>query len=211
MINELTKELEEAKARIAENRLLAWSSGISDRKFGKLTLIPLTVSAWVDLKMVGNAVVSGNMPGDQDVLEYLWRSSDNYDAISCAASEKNKRKIGFLFGKSKPSELLELVYNHINDAFVEMPICNNVSKESFSRDNRVVPIDSIVASIDEISSRYGQNPVDVLEWPLNRIFQLQKAIRMATIPNYKLAEPRIIKSIKEKILTELNNGTESGT
>jgi len=211
MIDELTKELEAAKAKIAANRLLAWSSDNGARNFGKLTLIPLTVKAWVDLKLVGNAVVCGSEPVDQDVLEYLWRNSEKYDANSCAASEKYKRKIGFLFNKSDPSQLLELVYSHINDAFAEMPICANVSKQLFSRDNRVVPIDSIVAAIDEVSSRYGQNPANVLSWPLNRVFQLQKAIRIATIPNYKLAESHLIKSIKQKILTELNNGTESGT
>tara|TARA_R110002153_G_scaffold100761_2_gene236783 strand:- start:2565 stop:3200 length:636 start_codon:yes stop_codon:yes gene_type:complete len=211
MINELTKELEEAKAKIAQNRLVAWSSDIGAIKFGKLTLIPLTVKAWIDLKLVGNAVVGGSMPGDADLLEYLWRNSDKYDAKSCSASEKYKQKIGFLFGKSKATELLELVYSHMHDAFVEMPICSNISNQSFSRDNRVVPVDSIVAVIDEVSARYGQNPANVLTWPLNRIFQLQKAMRLSTIPNYKLAEPQIIKTIKQKILTEINNGTESGT
>jgi len=44
---------------------------------------------------------------------------------------------------------------------------------------------------------------------MNRIFQLQKAIRIATIPNYKLAEPNLIKMIKQEILKEINNGTES--
>ena len=211
MIDDLNKQLLDAKAEIAQNRLLAWSSDSGVKKFGKLCLVPLTVKAWIDLKLVGNAIVTGSIPDDQDVLEYLWRNSDKYDPKSCAASEKYKRKIGFLYNKADPSELIELVYSHINDAFVEMPICNNVSKKIFSRDNRVVPIDSIVASIDEVAARYGQNPTNVLAWPLNRVFQLQKALRMATIPNYKLAEPQIIKSIKQKILTELNNGTESGT
>ena len=211
MIDDVNKQLLEAKARIAENRLLAWSSDTGVKKFGKLSLVPLTVKAWIDLKLVGNAMVTGSIPSDQDVLEYLWRNSDKYDPVSCAASEKYKRKIGFLYSKSNPSDLIELVYSHINDAFIEMPVCNNNSTKIFSRQNTVVPVDSIVAAIDEVSARYGQNPTNVLTWPLNRVFQLQKALRLATIPNYKLAEPQIIKSIKQKILTKLNNGTKSRT
>ena len=70
-------------------------------------------------------------------------------------------------------------------------------------------IDGIVGAIDEVAARYGQNPTTVLNWPMNRIFQLQKAMRLATIPDYKLSEPKLIKMIKNEILKELNNGKES--
>ena len=72
-------------------------------------------------------------------------------------------------------------------------------------------IEGIVGAIDEVAARYGQNPQDVLSWSMNRIFQLQKAIRLATIPDYKLAEPGLVKMIKQEILTEINNGTEGRT
>jgi hypothetical protein len=32
---------------------------------------------------------------------------------------------------------------------------------------------------------------------------------LATIPDYKLAEPKLIKMVKQEILEELNNGTTS--
>jgi hypothetical protein len=34
-------------------------------------------------------------------------------------------------------------------------------------------------------------------------------MRLATIPDYKLSEPKLIKMIKNEILKELNNGKES--
>jgi len=210
MIDELEKDLHEATARIAENRLLAWSSASNVVKLGKVPLQPLTAKAWIDLKLVDNAIACGGKPTDQDVLEYLWRNSSGYSPDANTASEKAKRKIGFTFAKTEAGELLKLVYRHINDAFVELPQSIKCSN-GVSRNNTMPAIEGMIGAIDEVASRYGQNPIDVLTWPLNRIFQLQKAIRLATIPDYKLAEPQLIKAIKQEILTELNNGTESRT
>lgn len=210
MIDELQKDLQDATARIAENRLLAWSSGAEVTYSDKIDLRPLTAKAWVDLKLVDNTFVVGGTPSDQDVLEYIWRNHPGYTSEKTAESEKIKRKIGYTFGKLEAKELLDLVYKHINDAFAEMPVSVN-AKGGFSRSNTIQPIEGMVGAIDEVAARYGQNPIDVLGWPLNRIFQLQKAMRIATIPDYKLAEPTLIRTIKQEILTELNNGAESRT
>ena len=102
-----------------------------------------------------------------------------------------------------------IVYIHINQAFEELPQSVNSKGNSFGWSNTLEAIDGIVGAIDEVAARYGQNPTTVLNWPMNRIFQLQKAMRLATIPDYKLSEPKLIKMIKNEILKELNNGKES--
>ena len=209
MIDELAEDLEYAKARILKNRLSAWCSDKGETVIDKITLLPLTGKAWVDLKVVGNKFVCEGKPTDNDIMQYLWRNSDKYDANSNRKTIKAKQYIGYLFAQSEPGEFLKIVYNHINAAFGELPESIKVTGQSFSRENKIPAIDGIVGAIDEVAARYGQNPQDVLNWSMNRIFQLQKAIRLATIPNYKLAEPKLIKMIKQEILQEINNGTES--
>lgn len=211
MINELADDLREAEARIVENRLLAWSSDAGEETIGKMSLVPFTAKAWVDLKLVGNKMVCDGKPTDDDVLEYLWRNSKHYGPEANAKTQKAKKAIGYLFGKSKDNELQMIAYRHLNDAFAEIPECVNSGSNSFSRENKMPAIEGIVGAIDEVAARYGQNPQDVLSWSMNRIFQLQKAIRLATIPDYKLAEPGLVKMIKQEILTEINNGTEGRT
>jgi len=209
MIDQLAEDLEFAKNKILENRLLAWSSISNKNKNNKILLLPLTGKAWVDLQIIQNKFVCGGIPTDEDVMQYLWRNSEKYTSKSSWRSNKAKKNIGYIFGKSKPGHYLKVVYKHVSEAFQELP--KNISQQSnsFSRSNKIDAVSGIVSAIDEVAARYGQNPTNVLTWPLNRVFQLQKAIRIATIPNYKLAEPEIIKTIKKEIIKELNNGTES--
>jgi hypothetical protein len=209
MIDQLAEDLEFAKNKILENRLLAWSSVGSKTDIDKLVLIPLSAKAWIDLKIISNKFVSEGRPDADDALEYLWRNCEAYSTVQNAATEKTKKRLGYLLGKNGENYIINLAYKHINDAFTELPQSVNNNKNSINRSNRMPAIEGIIGAIDEVAARYGQNPADTLEWPLNRIFQLQKAIRLATIPNYKLAEPQLIKTIKKEILQELNNGTKS--
>lgn len=209
MIDQLAEDLEFAKNKILENRLLAWSSIPNQNTTNKITLMPLTGKAWVDLQIVDNKFVCGGIPTDEDVLQYLWRNCDQYTSESSRQSKKDKKNIGYLFGKSPNGYYLKAVYKHVSEAFQELPKSISKQGNSFSRSNKIDAVNGIVSAIDEVAARYGQNPTNVLGWPLNRVFQLQKAIRVATIPNYNLAEPEIIRTIKKEILKELNNGTES--
>lgn len=209
MIEELSLDLKKAKAKIYKNRLLAWCSNEGESSISKITLLPLTAKAWVDLNVIDNKFICGGDPSNNDIMEYLWRNSDKYNANSSRKTNKAKKYIGYLFSQSKPGELKNLVYEHIYAAFEEFPQSNNVKSDAVKRKNTIAEIDGIVGIIDEVAARYGQNPAIVLNWSMNRIFQLQKAIRLATIPNYKLAEPKLIKMIKQEILEELNNGTKS--
>lgn len=211
MIQELLEDLEIAKLRIIENRLLAWFSGSSIEPVGEIALVPLSGKAWVDLKLVENNIICGGNATDDDVLGYLWRNSKDYNPEANANTEKAKKRIGNLFGKSEEGEFLKIASNHLNDAFAEIPERAETETKSFSRENRMPAIEGIIGAVDEVAARYGQNPEHVLNWSMNRVFQLQKAIRLATIPDYKLAEPKIIKIIKNEILTEINNGAKSRT
>ena len=208
MLNELYKNLEQTEHRIVENRLLAWSTVCDRQDIDGIEMLPLTAKAWIDLKLVGNKFVCEGMPDEKDAMEYVWRNCKKYTAEKTLASEKYKKRIGYMFAKQDKPEILELAYQHINDAFAELPKPEKISK-SYSRVNKIPEVEGIIGAIDEVAARYGQNPIDVITWPLNRVFQLQKAIRVATIPNYKLAEPQQIKTIKQEILEEINNGAES--
>ena len=208
MLNELYEDLKYAEERIAQNRLLAWSTVSDQQDIAGINMLPLTAKAWVDLKLVGNKFICKGEPNADDAMEYIWRNSKDYTPHKTAASEKQKRKIGYIFAKQESNEILQCAYRHINDAFTELPVAENVSTK-FKRVNKMPEVEGIIGAIDEVSARYGQNPADVLMWPLNRVFQLQKAMRVATIPGYKLAEPQLIKIIKQEILTELNDGTKS--
>lgn len=211
MIDELSLDLKNAEAEIKKNRLLAWSSSEGKTSVSKITLLPLTAKAWVDLNIIDNKFICGGNPTDNDIMEYLWRNSDKYDANSTRKTTKAKQYIGYIFGQSEPGEFSRIVYEHIYAAFEEFPESINIKGKTFKRKNTITEIDGIVGMIDEVAARYGQNPATVLCWSMNRIFQLQKASRLATIPDYKLAEPKLIKMIKQEILEELNNGTEGRT
>ena len=209
MIDELNLDLEKAKATIYKNRLLAWCSSEGKSTINKINLLPLTAKAWVDLNVIDNKFICEGIPTDDDIMQYLWRNSAKYSPNQSRKTNKAKKYIGYVFARSEPNELKKIVYEHIYAAFEEFPQGIGAKNKSVSRKNTFPEIDGIVGMIDEVASRYGQNPSTVLNWSMNRIFQLQKAIRLATIPNYKLAEPKLIKMIKQEILEELNNGTES--
>lgn len=209
MIDELALDLKKAKAKIHKNRLLAWCSNEGQSSVGKITLLPLTAKAWVDLNVIDNKFICGGNKTSDDIMQYLWRNSDKYNADASRKTNKAKKYIGYLFAQSNTPELEKLIYEHIYLAFEEFPQAITIQSDAINTKNTFPEIDGIVGIVDEVASRYGQNPTTVLNWPMNRIFQLQKAIRLATIPNYKLAEPKLIKIIKQEILEELNNGTES--
>lgn len=208
MLDILIEDLEFAQAAIVENRLLAWSSAGTKTDIDKLLLLPVTAKAWIDLKLIGNKFICEGLPDEDDALEYLWRNCEAYNSVQNSNTENVKKRLGYLLGKNGKDYVLNLAYKHINAAFAELPKSVNNSN-SIQRENAMPATEGIIGAIDEVAARYGQNPLDVLTWPLNRVFQLQKAIRVATIPNYKLAEPQLIRIIKQEILKEINNGTKS--
>ena len=102
-----------------------------------------------------------------------------------------------------------MVFDHLDFAFQELADSKNSNKSSSYENKTIKDVDHMILAIDEVAARYGQNPMDLFEWPISQVLQFQKALRIATIPDYKLQEPSKIRNIKSQILTEINNGNNS--
>ena len=71
---------------------------------------------------------------------------------------------------------------------------------SNTRNFKIAEVEGIVTALDEIGARYGMHPQMVAKMPMRQIFALQKSIRLSTIPNYKILEPKVLRDIKSKHL-----------
>ncbi len=205
MIDNIAEQLEAEKARINEARLLAWSSVAGYETICGIRVNPLTARAWIDLRLAQNEIICGT--GDHTdgaIAAYVWRVSKDYVCSDNPSAEKLKmamiKKI-----KDFDAAFIEVI-EHIRAAFEELPQTSSTGGGAFSRKNGVEDVEGIVGAIDEVSNRYGQNPCEAMDWPLNRIFQLQKAIRLATVPGYKLRQPDLIMELRSKFLEQINNG-----
>ena len=206
MIDHLIAEYNEESARITQERLLAWSSASVCQSICGVEMEPLTARAWVDLRLAENAFVIGGVPTTQDVCAYYWRNSAQYAAKRTHLTEKAQEALGATLGKQDLENVILAAYEHSRAAFEEIPVSTGTNGGKVSRNNGLPAVEGIVCAVDEVAHRYGRDPADVLDWPLNRIFQLQKAIRIATIENYKLAQPESLMNLRREYLTELNNG-----
>jgi len=203
MIEELKQKLAEETQKILQNRLLAWATGCDEFDLMGISLRPLTGRAWIDLRLIENALVCQGEITDDEIMAYIWRNSKKYSFKKSRKAEKEKKKIGFLYEKFN-SEILALVFEHLDFAFQEVQ-SSSQSGNSISYSNQIIEdVDHMIKAVDEVAARYGQNPIEVLDWPINQILQFQKALRLSTIPDYKLKEPESIRKIKSEILTELN-------
>ncbi len=204
MIDHLIAEYNEESARITQERLLAWSSASVYQSICGIEIKPLTARAWVDLQLAKNEVILGDGYTDGAIAAYIWRVSKDFVCANHPNAESLSGKI--IKQIEDFDEAFIEVLEHISAAFEEMPRSNGTSGGGFTRKNGFDDIEGIVGAIDEVSARYGQNPDEVIDWPLNRIFQLQKALRLATVPDYKLRQPEKIMAIRSEFLKQLNNG-----
>jgi len=83
-----------------------------------------------------------------------------------------------------------------------------MSSASSRKKNAMSSVSGNASMIDEIANRYAMHPEQVLQMPLRRAFSLQRIIRSATIPDYRILEPASLRAIKSKYLQELNNGQD---
>lgn len=202
-MKDLNAEYEAAKQRIEDLRSVSWSSGYKDYNICGIKVKPLTVQAWIDLRAIKNPILdsSVNLVKYQDIANYLWRNSVHYSSKRTLLSDWRYWKIERTV---KKCDVSSSVLEHIEDAFEECP--NEVSDRSYFRSNGVPKIDDITFAISEIAHHYGQMPHNITNIPMLHLFQLQKAVRLSTIPGYKLAEPNRIHKINSQILERLNNG-----
>ena len=202
-INELSQQYTDERERIIAARLLSWSSVYSNFSVFGIMIRPLTMRAWIDLKASGNAFVSEVEPELSDVFAYLWRSSTSYDSNRTVRAWRAKRRISNTLRKADLVGILTAVYGHVGEAFAESPQ-TAVSGNAVVRNNRMPAIEGCVSATDELASRYGCTPDDICEWPMSKIFQCQKAARLATVPEYAPLEPDSLRRMSSAILQKLN-------
>ena len=170
MIEELKQKLAEETQKILQNRLLAWSTGCDEFDLMGISLRPLTGRAWIDLRLIENALVCQGEITDDEIMAYIWRNSKKYSFKKSRKAEKEKKKIGFLYQKFN-SEILALVFEHLDFAFQEVQ-ASSQSGNSISYSNQIIEdVDHMIKAVDEVAARYGQNPIEVLDWPINQILQ----------------------------------------
>ena len=203
MIDKLAQKYRDESARIREARLVAWCSTSDSLSICGVECGPLTARAWVDLSLESNLILEGGEPTRGDVCAYIYRSSKHYIIGNARKVKKAHKRIIKAYMRTHSIIALAECYQHLADAFQEIPRTQSMSN---SINNRFPDIEGIVASVDEVAARYGTSPDEVMDWPLNRIFQLQKAARLATIPEYKLRQPESLLEIRREFLNVKNNG-----
>ena len=200
---DLNREYTQETERIQTARDLLWSSLPAVQPYGRFNLVPLSLRGWIDLRVTGNAFLSGTVPTSEDIEAYAWRNSVHFTASKNLISWMRKALIRRVVKNGNFLEMVIELHDHLRDAFEEAP--HTADNGGISRTSGMQPVDSTTAAIDEIASRYGLAPVAVIDYPMARIFGLQKAIRQATVPDYKPVLPEAIRSLNSKILEELNN------
>jgi hypothetical protein len=97
---------------------------------------------------------------------------------------------------------MRVINQHIGDAFDEYP--EQVQGGNFSARTTMPHASGEAYFVDELAHRYGVSPDLVLTWSLRKAFQLQKAARTVTNPDYKALEPRSLLNIKSDFLKQQN-------
>jgi hypothetical protein len=165
------------------------------------------MQAWVDLRSTKNGFFLGEDVTDHDIFAYIWRNHVNFSNEQTFKTWRNKRRVEKFCNKLDRSEKIELIFDHIEEAFLEFP--ETGSKGGYSRSNALDPVEGCCSAADELAARYGCDPDKVMQWSLCRIFQLQKASRMATIAEYKPLEPQSLRDATSRILEAQNNAKKS--
>jgi hypothetical protein len=194
------------RQEIEQSRLNAFSSvGLASR-IGSYIVRSLTARAWIDLRVVKNGILSGKL-SEFAVCQYIFRNHVNYP-LSNWQKFKIERKIAKVFRTGQDADqFAEDINEHLNSAFYEMPeSASNRTTTSF----KLPEVEGIVGAIDELAARYGQHPDDIADMPMTKIFALQKAGRLSTIPNYKILEPKVLRDLKSEALKAKREAKENG-
>lgn len=191
------------RERVKRNRKLVFSSiGNSDTIAG-FEVRPLTARAYLDLDLVGNDVLGG-VPTDTGIKQYIFRNHVRYPLGKVRKFFVEWRIEKLLKEEASEAELVNGIEQHVSDAFTE--VAQSPSEGGFHRQTKLGAVDGMTGAIDEVAARHGQSSGDVADYPLCKIFALQKAGRMATIPNYKVLEPKSLRDIKTQHLNQMNDG-----
>ena len=194
--------------RLEQNRSLDWSSYKREFTAAGELLQPLTVQNWFDLTLAQSAVITGDALTVDSVIDYVWRNSARHTGNRYLKEWRLyflQRRVEKAFNAAdSAAALIKVIFEHVKEAFDEFP--QAMSGGESGAKNAMPAVTGEAQMLDEIAHRYGMRPQDVLLMPLRQAFALQRTIRLATIPEYKLLEPQSLRTIKSEYLQELNNG-----
>ena len=204
----IQEEYQAERDRLELNRALDWSTFYREFTAAGEKLVPMRVQDWFDLLAIDSPMINMKQPTVEGLVDYIWRHSErktNNRILKAWRLFWLQRRIIKTLGNEKDAEaMIRVVSEHIKTSLDEYP--DDVGKSKQSRTNTMTSVAGEACMVDEIANRYSINPEEVLKMPLRRAFALQRTMRMATIPDYKLLEPQSLRDIKSKYLNSLNNG-----
>lgn len=205
----IEQKYQNERDRIEQTRNLDWSSFGAEYTVAGEKLGPMTVQTWIDLLVLKSPVLYGEALTLETVVDYIWRHS-------LRRTENRFLRFWRLFSIERrvargmrryDMEMLRVLIEHANSSLEEYP-AGGAKSNSIKRTNTMPGISGPASMVDEIASRYSLHPDEVLNMPLRKAFALQRVIRIATVPDYELAEPDSLRKIKSEYLNKLNNGQE---
>jgi hypothetical protein len=203
----IAEKYQAERERLQLNRTLDWSTFSREFIAAGETLKPMTVQVWFDLLAIKSPILSAEGLTAEAVTDYVWRNCKRHTRRIWLKEWRlywlQRRIEKAIDDEAECEALLNVIFDHVKDAFDEFPSSSGASTRQV---NSMSGTSGEAAMLDEIAHRYGMNPQDVLKMPLRRAFALQRTIRLATIPEYKLLEPDSLRAIKSEYLNSLNNG-----
>lgn len=201
------EEYQAERDRLELNRILDWSTFSREFIVAGEKLVPMKVQDWFDLIAIGSPMMCMKEPTVEGLVDYIWRHSarktNNPILKFWRLFWLERRILKALSNETEAEAMIHVVSEHLKSSLDEYPEDAGSSKNK--RSNSMSSVAGETCMIDEIASRYSMNPDDVLKMPLRRAFALQRTMRMATVPEYKLLEPKSLREIKSKYLNSLNN------
>ena len=206
----IQEQYEKERRNLEINRSLDWSTIRKRFIVANEELAPMTVQVWFDLLLLKSPVVSNQEITVESVVDYVWRNSLRYTEKKILKEWRlfwlQRRILKALNKKESSEQLVKVVCEHIKESFDEFP--ESIDGSMAAGFNTMPTVSGEAAMLDEIASRYGINPLEVLKIPLRRAFALQRTMRTSQNPDYRLLEPASLREIKSQYLNNLNNGNQ---
>lgn len=203
---DFSKQYTEERKNLELNRALDWSTYYAEYIIAGEPLLPMTVQVWFDLLAIKSPVLHSQDPTVESVVDYLWKNSKRKTENKLLKEWRlfwlHRRILKSLNNETDALELIEALGQHIKTALDEFPSdCNNATSK---KRNTMSPVSGEASMVDELAQRYSIHPDEVLQMTLRRAFSLQRVIRSATIPGYKLLEPDSLRQLKSNYLKQIN-------
>lgn len=202
----------ETKARIQRERMLPWASSISSKIAG-YEVNQLSLSSLVDLELNGNFIINGDANKDTlvgDVLAYLWRHTKVYSNKPNWFNKRAKEKLIKNIAKNHDIlDIAEKCKNHFDYTMDDSPI----SKHKANRvggNFTMSASPSVAYIIDEICSEYSFTISEAMDYPLKKLFQLMRCIRIRKMGEGRSGkvsypEPKELTDVIKKQLKQMNS------